>query len=425
MPVTPNWTTNGGTIDNSGVFTAPTSVAAGRLVTATSGSVSGTATVNIVAGSLATLTVSPSPVTVTVGTTQLFTAAGIDHYSNPVPVTPNWTTNGGTIDNSGVFTAPTSVAAGRLVTATSGSISGTAAVNIAAGPVTAITVQVNPATQIVNSGATSTITATAFDGYSNTVPGVSLSGNVQPSWMGSVSGLGTTGTNGQTTGTWTAGGTMIGNGTLNVINGSVTGQAAITLTVGEPYTITLRPNPTYLTVGNASTLLAYNIWDRFGNPVADDTVVTFTSSLGSTSPLTDTTVSGSAASSLNSKQAGVGHHHCHKWIGASHRHSDLCAGCALQPDASSPTGLANRRPQQRPDGDGLRPVSQPCGPHERQLYQGLARLYPVTRDDVRRRRDVSNHDHRGECGPHYGYHRSGLKLDDRHLYARGCSHSDA
>ena len=302
VPISPTWTTNGGGINASGLFTAQTSVAVGRLVTATVGLISGTATVNIDPAPLASITVAPNPVTVTAGLTRTFTAAGFDPYSNSVPISPIWTTNGGNINASGLFTAQTSVATGRLVTATQNTISGAAVVNISAGPVTTITVQVNPATLIANSPATATITATVVDRYNNPVPGVPLTGTV-PVTLGIVSGLGTTNAGGRAFGAWAAG-AVVGNGSLSVSSGSITGVTAITLTVGAPYTITLQATPDSLVVGNSSSLKA-TVIDRFSNPVANGTLVTFTSNIGNVSPPSDTTLNGIAASSINSTQAGT------------------------------------------------------------------------------------------------------------------------
>ncbi len=303
VPITPTWTTNGGTIGASGVFTAQTGIATGRLVTATQDGISSTATVNLVQGPLVTITVSPNPATVTVGMTRTFTAAGVDQHSNPVPITPAWTTNGGTIGASGVFTAQTGVATGRLVTATQDGISGTATVNLVVGIPTTITLQVTPATLIVNSNQTSSITATVVDLYGNRVPNVSLNGNLSPPTLGTVTAFSPTNSSGQAFGTWTAG-SSIGPGSLTVTSGSITGTAVITLAVGQPYTVTLYPDPPSLVVGNPSSLLAI-VTDQFGNQVANGTLVTFTSSIGSFSPPVRTTQAGAASSSLNSTQAGV------------------------------------------------------------------------------------------------------------------------
>lgn len=122
------WASNGGTIDSSGLFTG---TATGTFViTATSGSLNGTATVTVTAGPLATITVTPANPSVLSGGTQQFTAAGTDANGNSVTATYTWsTTGGGTIDSTGLFTA-TAAGGPYTVTATSGSVNGTASVTV-------------------------------------------------------------------------------------------------------------------------------------------------------------------------------------------------------------------------------------------------------------------------------------------------------
>src|SRR5207244_2383965 len=59
-------------------------------VTATSGAVSGGATLNVSAAALYSITVTPSPASITAGQTQTFSAAGADQYGNAVTITPTW-----------------------------------------------------------------------------------------------------------------------------------------------------------------------------------------------------------------------------------------------------------------------------------------------------------------------------------------------
>jgi len=120
------WTTNGGSISATGIYTAPNS-AGTWTVTATStsdSSKSGSATVTVTSspptptptptpGGI-TVTVSPSPVFVAPGAQQQFTA-NVTGTSN-TGVT--WAASAGTINSSGLFTAPGSSAT-VTVTATS------------------------------------------------------------------------------------------------------------------------------------------------------------------------------------------------------------------------------------------------------------------------------------------------------------------
>ena len=129
-----------GTINSgTGLFTAGTTAGTySNTVVATIGGISGNATVIVTAGSLATITVTPNPADLQVNTTQQFTAVGRDAGGNVVPITPVWSvTNGGGVINagSGLFTAGgTTGTFLNTVRATSGSIFGTATVNVTAGP---------------------------------------------------------------------------------------------------------------------------------------------------------------------------------------------------------------------------------------------------------------------------------------------------
>jgi uncharacterized repeat protein (TIGR01451 family) len=137
-------TTNGGTITPdstplvSGTWSGDVSLTTadvGRTVKAISGTITGQAAITIYAGDLTTITVAPDPATVTVGTMQQFTATGTDQYSNSVSITPVWNTSvGDIITTTGLFTAPPTPGTG-IVTATDGSVSGTATVNVIHGPV--------------------------------------------------------------------------------------------------------------------------------------------------------------------------------------------------------------------------------------------------------------------------------------------------
>jgi hypothetical protein len=133
VSISPTWSTNAGTMTDN-VLTAQTTPATGRYVTATVGSISGSAVVNVVAGPLASITVTPNPATVFIGATQAFSASGADAFGNAVTISPTWSTNAGTMINN-VLTAQATPANGLHVTATVGSVSGSAVVNVVAGAI--------------------------------------------------------------------------------------------------------------------------------------------------------------------------------------------------------------------------------------------------------------------------------------------------
>ena len=248
--ITPTWTTNGGAINSSGVFTAQTTVATGRLVTATQNSISGTASVNIIAGPLSSITVSPPNASVVAGTTQPFTANGFDQYGNAVVITPTWTTNGGAINSSGLFAAQTTVAAGRLVTATQNSVSGTASVNIIAGPLSSIVVL--PSSANVVAGTARSFTANGFDQYGNNVV-------ITPAWT----------TNGgliSASGVFTAQITVATGRLVTATESSISGTASVNIIAGPLSSIVVSPSNTDVVVGTTRSFAA-NGFDQYGNAV--------------------------------------------------------------------------------------------------------------------------------------------------------------
>jgi hypothetical protein len=133
------WTASGGTIDGTGLFTAP-SAPASVTITATSGSNTGTATVNVVAAQ--SLVVNPVALAIPAGGLQSFTAtpsAGVTWTVNGTafgdcvaPPVGSVTQCHGTIDGNGNYTAPLSPPTGQTVTigAAAGGNSGTATATI-------------------------------------------------------------------------------------------------------------------------------------------------------------------------------------------------------------------------------------------------------------------------------------------------------
>jgi hypothetical protein len=114
------WSANGGTINSSGLFTAPAS-AGSVTVTATSTqdtTKSGTASITVQSApsTITSVSVACNPSTVATNATSQCNATvqGMGSYSSAV----KWSANGGTIDSSGLFTAP-AVAGAVTVTATS------------------------------------------------------------------------------------------------------------------------------------------------------------------------------------------------------------------------------------------------------------------------------------------------------------------
>ena len=234
VAILPEWSVaaGGGTIDQSGLFIAGmVSGTYTNTVTATSSGKSGTATVSISPPSLATVTVSPDPVSLAAGTTQQFTAVGLDSDGIVVPITPVWSvvSGGGTINPAGLFTAGTVAGSyANTVTATSGGKVGAATVTVGSAAVATITVAPNPAT--LGAGATQQFTAVGRDAAGNVVP-------ITPAWS-VVAGGGTISASGLFTAGAAAGSYA---NTVTASSGGKAGTASVVVTVGALATITLTP----------------------------------------------------------------------------------------------------------------------------------------------------------------------------------------
>jgi len=256
--------------------------------------------VQLAPSALMTITVTPNPVTVTVGTTLTFSAAGQHENGNPAPITPVWDTNGGSIDASGVFTAQTSVASGLLVTATSGSVSGTATVNLVAAAPYTVTLDAVPTTLIV--GSNSALTATVTDQYGNWVAdGTPVTFTVSRGDV--ISPVPTT--NGVATSLLSD--TLVGTQIVTAASGSAPpATRSVTFEPGDPFSIKLDPKPPSLKVGFASWLVI-TVTDQYGNAVAPGTEVILEADWGNFWSPEETGAGGRATSSIATTQAGTDH----------------------------------------------------------------------------------------------------------------------
>jgi hypothetical protein len=154
VTITPVWAVvnGGGTINSaSGLFTAGSATGTfANTVQATSGTISGTATVAVTSapGAATTLVVTPATTTLVSGGTQQYVATGRDSAGNAVTIAaPTWSVvnGGGTISSGGLFTA--GATAGTFtgtVKAVSGTLSGTG---------TVVVTSTNPVNPIIDLGA--------------------------------------------------------------------------------------------------------------------------------------------------------------------------------------------------------------------------------------------------------------------------------
>jgi uncharacterized repeat protein (TIGR01451 family) len=178
-----------------------------------------------------------------------------------------------------------------------------AATAVIPGDPNLVTVTVAPASLPVGGVATATVTATVRDMWGNRVAdgtlvtfGTNLGVGVNPGSWPTMGGVATT--------TITAG-TTAGVATISASAGAAVGLATVNLLPDAPYTVTLWAMPPRLTVEQTTTLFAA-VTDRYTNPVADGTLVTILSSLGTINPLYPVpTANGVATATLRSDIVGT------------------------------------------------------------------------------------------------------------------------
>jgi len=129
--ISPSTASADGSIDpNSGLYTAPAPISSSTTVTVTATStadtsVTGTAKITLTAPAVVSVTVSPTSATVSAGQTQQFTAT----VTNATNTAVTWSLSpagSGTIDSTGLYTAPSSVTSAAKVTVTATSVADTA-----------------------------------------------------------------------------------------------------------------------------------------------------------------------------------------------------------------------------------------------------------------------------------------------------------
>ena len=125
------WSTTGGTIGTSGLFTAPATAGTYRVVVASGGGAKAdTATVSVVAPVVTQVAMTPSSVSVPTAGTQQFqiTATWSDGVSRPAAVA--YSATGGTVSAGGLYTAGATPGSFRVVAAVSTGPADTAATTV-------------------------------------------------------------------------------------------------------------------------------------------------------------------------------------------------------------------------------------------------------------------------------------------------------
>jgi adhesin/invasin len=252
-----------------------------------------------------TVTASPTSIPVSTGTSAI-TAAVTDQYGNSVL---NGTVVTFTASLGGAFSPPTrtttsGVATSTLtagptagtatVTATAGTAFGTTPVTFTAGVPVTVTLVASPTTTVV--GTSAALTATVWDQFNNLIGGAVVTFTASPG--STAPPTNTTSAAGMATSTVTS--NIIGPTVVTATADSRVGTAIVTFTAGLPFTVTMVAVPPSIPIGGSTSTVTATVVDKYGNRVADGTVVSFTTSLGTIAPLIQPTTGGVAISTLTS-----------------------------------------------------------------------------------------------------------------------------
>ncbi len=253
------WATTGGSISSGGVYTAPSSTGTFAVTATSVADTTQSASSSVVVTAPITVAVTPSSVSLLSGATQQFAAT----VSGSTNTSVTWSTTGGTVSSSGVYTAPTT---GGTYTVTATSVAD--ATKSASATVTvssSVAVSVSPSSASLLTGGTQQFTGTVT-GSTNTSINWSTTG-------GTISSLGYY-TAPSTAGTYTVSATSAADPTKSA-------SAAISISAPIQHSVDLSWTP------STSAVSGYNVYrsGQSGGPYSR-----INSALDTTTLYTDSTV---------------------------------------------------------------------------------------------------------------------------------------
>jgi hypothetical protein len=267
-------------------------------VSATSGDVTGEATLTVTAAALVSIEVSPAAPSIPNGSTQQFTATGVytDNSMEDVTAQVTWASSDGavaTVSNAAGSKglATTAAAGSTTVSATNGDVTGETTLTVTAA--TLVSIEVLPAASSLPNGSTQQYTATGLytDDSTQDV-------TTQVTWASSDSAVATVSNAAGSKGRATA--ATLGSTTVSATSGDVTGETTLTVTAATLMWIEVSPATPGIPNGSTQQFAATGFYTD--NSTQDLTAqVTWASSDGAVA-----TVSNAAGSKGLATTAAVG-----------------------------------------------------------------------------------------------------------------------
>jgi parallel beta-helix repeat protein len=283
------WSTDVGAMTGD-VLTAQATAGVTGYVMATSGAVSGAASVSVIVGPLDHIDVTPSTANVVAGAYLQFYATGKDANGNDLSgLTFDWSTDVGTVTSSGMLFAQMVSGVTGHVNATVGAIAGSAVVTVIMDQLAYIVV--TPGTAEVAAGTELAFSASGYDQYDNPITGLVFAWSTDIGLM--VDELLTAQT---TSGVF---------GYVRATSGAVSGNAFVTVVPGYLDSIELVPLSLSAVAGSQTQFSALGL-DAFGNVVTGLTFSwdTTVGSITSSGLFTASTTTG-AAGYVNASSEGI------------------------------------------------------------------------------------------------------------------------
>ncbi len=215
-------------------------------ISATVGSINGSATLTVTAPTLVSIAVTPANGTVPAGYSLQFDAVGTfsDGSNQDLTSSVTWSSSApdvATINSAGLTS---SLLVGNTnITATSGTVQGTTTLTVNSAIL--VSIAVSPATPSIAAGTTQQFTATGTYSDNSTQNLTSTA-----TWSSSATGVATIAAGGLATAV------TVGNSTISATVGSISGSASLTVASATPASIAVTPANPSITVGNTQQFTA-------------------------------------------------------------------------------------------------------------------------------------------------------------------------
>ena len=219
------WTSgSGATMTAGGLATA--SAVGTPVISAKSGTITGTAVMTVQPATLVSIAVTPATAAVAKGKTQQYTATGTysDNTTQTITTSVSWTSAAGATISAGGLATGTAVGV-PVITANSGAVSGQATLTVQAA--TLVSIAVTPSNASIPKGLTQQFTATGTytDGTTQSLTAITWSA----------------GTGASVSGTGLATGTATGTPSITATSGSIAGSAVLTVQPSALVSIAVTP----------------------------------------------------------------------------------------------------------------------------------------------------------------------------------------